>query len=251
MKTKYIKTLALLLGAGILGGCGENAWNDHLDGFKEPPVYSTTETVNYTLTAKDYSTIAGLSANKAIASAAGESDALKAIGTNACFASQEEAQKYLPAFLADSSFPYFTLNNGSSIKVSYALASGYSEEADAINAACPLYKVTEEDYQGAWGSDEDFISGFAPVTPASANLPKILLAAYPDAAAGDYVVASYAEASQNPIFSAVEGGDDVATSIEESFDADKGTFTMEDITFLLSTSPSPRDAHESRMPSSA
>ncbi|MDE6442925.1 MAG: choice-of-anchor J domain-containing protein [Muribaculaceae bacterium] len=230
MKTKYIKTLALLLGAGILGGCGENAWNDHLDGFKEPPVYSTTETVNYTLTAKDYSTIAGLSANKAIASAAGESDALKAIGTNACFASQEEAQKYLPAFLADSSFPYFTLNNGSSIKVSYALASGYSEEADAINAACPLYKVTEEDYQGAWGSDEDFISGFAPVTPASANLPKILLAAYPDAAAGDYVVASYAEASQNPIFSAVEGGDDVATSIEESFDADKGTFTMEDIT---------------------
>lgn len=230
MKTKYIKSLALLLGAGMLGGCGENAWNDHLDGFKEPDVYTKTETINYTLTASDYSTIAGLPANKTIATADGEADELKAIGTNACFASQEQAQKYLPAFLANSSFPYFALNNGSSVKVSYALASGYSAEADAINADCPLYRVTDEDYQNAWGSDEDFISGFAPVTPASANLPKILLGAYPDAAAGDYVLASYAEASQNPIFSAVSGGDDVPTSIEESFDADQGNFTMEDIT---------------------
>ncbi|MDE6792994.1 MAG: hypothetical protein K2J48_07925, partial [Muribaculaceae bacterium] len=167
MKTKYIKSLALLLGAGMLGGCGENAWNDHLDGFKEPDVYTKTETINYTLTETDYSTIAGLAANKTIAAADGEADALKAIGTNACFATQEQAQKYLPAFLANSSFPYFALNDGSSVKVSYALASGYSTEADAINANCPLYKVTDEDYQGAWGSDEDFISGFAPVTPAA------------------------------------------------------------------------------------
>lgn len=231
MKTRYIKSLALLLGAGLLGGCGENAWNDHLDGFKEPPVYSTTETVNYTLTTKDYATIAGLSANKSIATAAGESDALKAIGNNACFASQEEAQKYLPAFLADSSFPYFALNNGSSVKVTYALSEGYSEEVDAINAGCPLYKVKDAEYQAAWGSDEDFIIGFAPVTPASANLPKIISEAFPDAVEGDYVLASYLEASQNPVFTTVSGGEEeIPTTIEESFGSNQGDFKMEDIT---------------------
>ena len=229
MKSKYIRSLALLACTGLLGGCGENAWNDHLDGFKEPPVYSKTETVSYTLTVKDYSTIAGLAANKAIAAADGEDDALKAVGTNACFATPEQAEKYIPAFLSNSSFQYFALNDGSSVKVTYALSEGYSAEMDAINNACPLYRVSEADYQSAWGSDEDFISAFAPVTPASSALPKILLSAYPDAEAGDYVLASYAEASQNPIFSSVEGGD-APTTIEESFGADQGAFTTDDIT---------------------
>ncbi|MDE6755400.1 MAG: choice-of-anchor J domain-containing protein [Muribaculaceae bacterium] len=228
MKTRYIKSLAILLSAGMLGGCGENAWNDHLDGFKEPPVYSAVETVSYTLTAKDYSTLAGLKANTAIAEAAGESAELKAIGTNACFSSQEEARKYLPAFLADSSFPYFTLNNGSSIKVTYALSSGVSEAVDAINSDCPLYRVSDAEYQSAWGSDEDFISGFAPVTPAASNLPKILLGAFPDAEEGDYVLASYYESAQNPVFTTVEGND-VPTTIEEDFASDQMSFTIDDI----------------------
>lgn len=228
MKTTYLKSLAVILGAGLLSGCGENSWNNHLDGFEVPPVNSTVSTVSYTLTADDYSTISGLSANKSLATTDEEKDELKAIGTNACFASEEQARKYLPAFLADSSFPYFTLNNGSSIKVTYAVASGYSESVDAINAACKQYDVTEADYQTAWGSNEDFIDGFAPVTPAASNLPKILLAAYPDAAEGDYVVAAYQEAAQNPVFGNV-GEPSAPTTIEEDFASDQGAFTLENI----------------------
>ncbi|MDE5752047.1 MAG: hypothetical protein K2H88_05350, partial [Duncaniella sp.] len=75
-----------LLTAGLavaLTGCDENAWNDKLDGFEEPPTYSKVETVTYTLTAADYATIAKSSDNKALAEAAGEAEveALAAIGT--------------------------------------------------------------------------------------------------------------------------------------------------------------------------
>ncbi|MDE6299715.1 MAG: choice-of-anchor J domain-containing protein, partial [Muribaculaceae bacterium] len=230
MNSKYIKSLALFLGAGLLGGCGENAWNDHLDGFEVPPVYSQTETVNYTLTAKDYETIAGLKANKDMAAADGEANELKAIGTNAAFSSEEQARKYLPAFIADSSFPYFALNNGSSVKVTYALTSGYSEVADAINASCIRPLISTPQYMEAWGSDEDYIDAFAPVTPASAYIPGYLLSTYRDAVEGDYALVSYKEASQNPIFTTPDQEETTPTTIEESFGSDQGNFTIEDIT---------------------
>lgn len=230
MNSKYIKSLALILGGALLGGCGENAWNDHLDGFEVPPVYTETETVTYTLTAKDYETLAGLKANKDMAAADGESDALKAIGSNGAFASEEQARKYLPALIADSSFPYFTLNNGSSVKVTYALTAGYSETADAINTNCIRPLITTDQYKEAWGSDEDYIDAFAPVTPASAYIPGYLLATYRDAEEGDYALVSYKEASQNPIFTTPDQEETTPTTIEESFGTDQGNFTIEDIT---------------------
>lgn len=91
-----------LLAAGfalVLSGCDENEWNDKLDGFEVPPSYSKVETVNYTLTAADYATIASNSTNKSLAQAAGEEAvaALAAIGTNGAFASEADARLYLPA----------------------------------------------------------------------------------------------------------------------------------------------------------
>ena len=72
MKAKtYIKAaLALALGCAATA-CDENAWNNHLDGFKEnntdnPPV-EEVKTVEYTLTDAEYATIAGLAANKTLA----------------------------------------------------------------------------------------------------------------------------------------------------------------------------------------
>lgn len=67
MKISNIKTLSAIASAIMLTACGENSWNDQLDGFTVPPVYTATETVNYTLTDADYKTISGLDANKALA----------------------------------------------------------------------------------------------------------------------------------------------------------------------------------------
>lgn len=208
MKISNINPLLLMASAAILTGCGENAWNDKLDGFEVPPVYTTTETVNYTLTAADYKTIAGLAANKAIAEADGTTAELEAIGNNLCFATKAQARKYLPAFFAQSNFPYFTMNSGSSIKVEYAIGSGVSAETDAINAGTPELRLTKADYQEVWESETDFIEAFAPIKPAASYLPRYLRDTYDDAEAGAYAVVNYNEASENPIFGTVGGGED-------------------------------------------
>lgn len=225
MKNINFRSAAFLACAALMTGCGDNAWNNHLDGFEEVPVYSKTETVEYTLTADDYKTIAKI--NKSLAEADGEADALAAVGTNGCFATAEQARKYIPAFLSDSSFKYFALNNGSSIKVRYDLATNQPEEVLTINAGVKQYKVSEEDYQTAWGSTEDFISAFAPAAPASASLPGLLSAKYPDAQSGDYAVAEYNEAEQNPVFGSAS--ETPQTYIELSFKEGQGDFTIENV----------------------
>lgn len=206
MKNKKFISAAAGISAVMLAGCGENAWNDKLDGFQEPPVYSKTQTINYELTDADYATISGLAANKALATTDEAAAALKAIGTNKCFATDAEAHAYLPAFFEASTFPYFTLESGSTIKATYALATRTPEEVTAINTTTKEYRVTTDEYISAWGSDEDYIEAFAPMNPASANLPGILKSAYPDAVAGDYVLVNYNEATANPIFGSVSGG---------------------------------------------
>ncbi len=203
----------MIAGLAFMASCGENAWNDHLDGFQEPDVYAKTETVKYELTDADYTAISGLSANKSLATTEEEKKALAAIGTNKCFASEDEAHKYLPAFFSDSNFPYFTANNGSSISAVYAISASSSPAVTAINKSCPEYRVNAEEYKAAWGSDEDYIEAFAPMTPASSSLPSILLSAYPEAVEGDYAVANYNMATSNPIFGNVSAGEYEMTSV--------------------------------------
>ena len=218
----------MLAGVLALTGCSENAWNDKLDGFKEPSVYDKTENIDYTLTAADYKTIASNSTNKSLAAEAGEEAALAAIGTNGYFSSAAEARKYLPAFISNSSFPYFTLNNGSSVKITYDLVTNQPEEVLAINAGVKNYTVSEADYQEAWGSEENYVNAFAPITPADASIPSILKAQYPDAVKGDYAVVAYAMSATNPVF----GGEAVkepTVYIEESFGESQGDFTIENI----------------------
>ncbi len=227
MKINNIKSVAFLAGAIMMTACGENAWNDHLDGFKEPPVYSKTETVDYSLTEADYKTIANNSTNKTLAEQAGESAELTAIGNNGYFSTAEQARKYLPAFISSSSFPYFTLDNGSSIKVSYNLATNQPEEVKRIDAGVATYTVAEEDYQVAWGSTEDYIKGFAPQTPASASLPGILKNVVSDPSDGDYAVISYEEAAVNPVFGG--GSTEPTVYIDQTFAENMDGFSMENV----------------------
>lgn len=207
MKTKIYIPLAALCGIAMMTGCDENAWNDHLDGFDSNFNPTQVETINYTLSDDDYAAIASNSTNKKIAEAAGNSKALSALSGNRYFTDKITAEQYVPAFLASTSSKFYTLSNGSAIKVTYNMAVGQPEEVTEAAAATQL-KVRDDFYKAnVWESDENYISAFAPDKPASKFLPKFLLEQLPDAQEGDYAVVSYAQADQNPIFGNVGGGD--------------------------------------------
>ncbi len=184
-----------------LASCSENSWNNHyLDGFESGVDYEDAIEATYTITASDYSTIASLMGN--VASTDEEKTAAKAIGKNLYFnkTGVYPAQVALPEFFDSSSFAYYYASNGSTVDVTYQEAANVPAKLYAI-AGASTYNFSKADYQTAWGSEEDFINGFAPMLSASSNIPSILASAYPAAADGSYVVVSYNEASENPIFS--------------------------------------------------
>lgn len=207
MKTKIYIPLAALCGIAMMTGCDENAWNDHLDGFDSNFNPTQVETINYTLTDEDYVAIANNSTNKQIAKEAGNSKALENLSKNLYFTDKITAQEYVPAFLASTNSQFYTLSNGSAIKVTYKMAVGLPEEVTEAVGATEV-RVRDDFYKAnVWESDENYISAFAPDKPASKFLPKFLLEQLPDAQEGDYAVVSYAQADQNPIFGNVGGGD--------------------------------------------
>ena len=207
MKTKIYIPLAALCGIAMMTGCDENAWNDHLDGFDSNFNPTQVETINYTLTDEDYVAIANNSTNKQIAKEAGNSKALENLSKNLYFTDKITAQEYVPAFLASTNSQFYTLSNGSAIKVTYKMAVGLPEEVTEAVGATEV-RVRDDFYKAnVWESDENYISAFAPDKPASKFLPKFLLEQLPDAQEGDYAVVSYAQADQNPIFGNVGGSD--------------------------------------------
>ena len=207
MKTNIYIPLAALCGIAMMTGCDENAWNDHLDGFDSNFNPTQVETINYTLTNDDYVAIANNSTNKQIAKAAGNSKALENLSKNLYFTDKITAQEYVPAFLASTNSQFYTLSNGSAIKVTYKMAVGLPEEVTEAVGATEV-RVRDDFYKAnVWESDENYISAFAPDKPASKFLPKFLLEQLPAAQEGDYAVVSYAQADQNPIFGNVGGGD--------------------------------------------
>lgn len=200
-----MKSIIFPLGAAAtaiiaLASCSENYWNDHeLDGFKVPEI-TDVQTIDYTMTATDYATLAANSTNKALAGDALAAQ-LKAVGTQCYFTEQITAREYVPALLSDPSFPYFTLTDGSAIKLTYRTATGLPEDVQ-LAAASASYVVTDEEYQSAWESDNDYVAAFAPSKPASKFVPSILAQAFPDAKDGDLVVVSYQESATDPVFNA-------------------------------------------------
>ena len=201
MKKYIIKSLIFAGGILALTSCDENSWNDKLDGFETPEI-TDVQTIEYTMTAANYATLASNSTNVALA---GDENAaaLKAVGTQGYFSGAITAAKYIPAYLNDSSFPYFTLDNGSSIKVTYNVWEGQPEIVSEL-AAADTYTVTEADYQSVWGSETDYTEAFAPSHTASASLPKVLASAFPSATSGDYVIVSYNTSSTDPVFTTTE-----------------------------------------------
>lgn len=227
MKTKaYIRLLfaaAVTLGAA---GCDENSWNDNLDGFDEiddAPI-TDVQSVEYTLTDEDYAAIASNSTNNSLAGDEGK-DALKAVGTKKMFSADAPAAKYVPAYLTSTAFPYFTLNQGSAVKLTFNQALPVSETVEAASAPQTL-TVSDDYYQYVWDSDENFINAFAPSKPAADYLPEFL-SDEADANDGLYAIVQYKVAAQDPVF----GGGEPAGPVEifsQTFTEDLGAFTIED-----------------------
>lgn len=198
---KYINRLVVLSGCAMaLVACDENSWNEDLNGF-DAPVKSETQNIDYTMTTVDYATLAGLSTAKA--HAGDKANELKAVGSQAYFTEAIPAEEYIPFFLAQERFPYFTLDNGSVVRVTYNTTAGQPDVVvGAVNAE--KYTVSTDDYIAAWGDSENYTEAFAPSASAARNLPKILKSAYPDAAEGDYVIVNYNEAANDPVFNTPE-----------------------------------------------
>ncbi len=204
MKKNIFNTLIAGACVVALASCDDNSWNnEHLNGFDDDPAITDVQSIEYTLTDADYGYIASNSANRATAEAAGLSDALKAVGTQHYFTSEITAKDYIPAYLGDAKFPYFVLDNGSAVKVTYKVATNLPEEVTAA-AAAQQYDVTDADYQAVWGNEEDYVASFTPSHSAEKNIPAILKSAYPDAQAGQYVIVNYNNATSEPVFGGVE-----------------------------------------------
>lgn len=236
---KYIITSFL---AGIatiaLTGCGENSWNDkNLDGFEGEVNYNKAVSGTYTLTSDDYAAISksmlALATNKA------DSTEAKAIASNCYFDKNGTfpASVALPPFMETATFPYYLASNGSYTDISYAECDTVPAEISAI-AGADTYKLTRDDYVIAWGSNEDYIQAFAPMTPASEKLPEILKDAFDDAEEGQYAIVTYDEASENPIF--LSGETPVVEIYSEPFNENQGAFVIydanipEDLTYVWS-----------------
>lgn len=201
---KYILNTVIVSGLMIAASsCDDNSWNNQLDGFEENKTIVDIQTLEYTLTDTDYANLAGNSTNKALANEDGVSKELTAVGTQHYFTDVITARKYVPAFLSDPDFTYFTLSDGSALKLTYNVATALPEEITAIGAAAQ-YTVSEEDYMQVWGSEEDYTLAFAPSKPADKNIPTVLKNAYPDAVNGDYIIVNYNNATTDPTFGATE-----------------------------------------------
>ncbi|MDE6556159.1 MAG: hypothetical protein K2K55_04260, partial [Duncaniella sp.] len=201
---KYINRFALLSGCAlVLTACGDNAWNDHLDGFESTEGATGTEnvqTLNYTLTADDYLMISNSAANKTLA---GEENAkaLAAVATQGYLTDVITAQDYIPALLSNPNFPYFTLDNGSAVNVTYRFGEAIPAQVTDM-AGAAKYTVTDEDYQTVWGSENDYTAAFAPSHTAAASIPELLKTKFPAAADGDYVIVNYNTSAVDPVFTA-------------------------------------------------
>ncbi len=228
MKSNILfKSLVAVAVATTFAGCDENDWNNDLDGFKDAnnSIVTNTQTIEYTLTDADYSAIASNSTNVALAGDELKS-ALSAVGTRKAFSEQITAAAYVPAFLNSSSFSYFTLTDGSAVKLTYKVSEGLPTELNDV-AAAQTYTLTEADYQGAWDSEDNFISAFAPSHMATKYVPGILAKAGLDAD-NAYCLVTYNESAQEPVFGNVGGNEAAAfepTSVIGSVELN-GSYTI-------------------------
>lgn len=183
----------------VLASCNDNSWNDHLDGFEADPAPTDVQSLDYTLTDADYARVAANRFNKVIAAKAGVEKQLSNVGTQHYFTDVITPREYIPNLLTDSLFKYFTLSKGSSLKLTYNIATNLPEEVEAIKAATE-YILDDTDYQFVYGSSTDYAASLSPSHNASKSIPKVLSDRFDDAEAGTYVIVNYNNSEVDPVF---------------------------------------------------
>jgi len=192
MKIKNIIALALI-GGVALTGCDYNA--DNFEGLDEKIELTDVQTLEYTLTDSDYTTLSEKASSISSANAA----ALKAVGTAKAFSAENPASELIPYYLAYNGGRFYTLSDGSSIKVTYNNRVDAPEIITAMSAATG-YTLSDDDYKAVWGSDKDYVST---LTPATVNkLSKVIPSEGIEA--GSYVAVTYNYAASEPQFDAPE-----------------------------------------------
>lgn len=164
------------------GGCEYN--DENFEGLQNGTVATDVKTLEYTLTEADYSSIAGLAANKALAGEENKS-ALEAMGKNKYFTPTITPKIYIPAWLAST---YPTADNTSTIKVTSNVTEELPEELAAVQAASE-YTLKGDDYKAAW--EDGTVKFFTPSKPAEDFVPAILADAIESPEAGDMAMVTY------------------------------------------------------------
>ena len=193
-----------------LTACDENSWNnDYLDGFEEPEI-SNVQTITKDLTAADYTAIAKLKANIAIAQKldaenGGGDKYLNALAAvkNGYFSDLATAKDYLPAFLdslqTNNNAGLIGLSNGSRMKVNYATTANLPEVVAGIAGAVE-YTFTEDDYsEYIWEGEDDWVDAVTPSHPVNKYITRILSDAI-GKTEGQYAIVTYNVAQQDPNF---------------------------------------------------
>lgn len=219
MKNIFIKSVLALGMVASMAACNENSWNNQLEGFKdfENQPITDKQSVEYTLSEADYKAIASNATNKALADEIfsklveennGDSTVAKqfkkefaAIGTTFKFTSLATAKDFVPAYLASTSFPYFTLTTNSAVKLTYNETVNTPAEYTEAAASFQTFAIDSEMYQGdVWESDENYINGFCYSKKPENYIAKILKNAEVNPAAGKYCIVNYDYATQEPVF---------------------------------------------------
>ena len=188
---KYFYFSAIAL-AGLLSACDDN----YVDKFDIDYTTTDVKSMDYTLTASDYSTIASNATNQEIALAKDPETqkyvtALNAVKTNRYFTDDAPADEYIPALLAAK---YPNADTGSKFNVTYntyVAPSAYLGDLTNISS----YTLTSDDYNNVWGSK---VEAFFLSPQSVSKIPAILAEANPDAVSGDLMVVNYAYSSTEP-----------------------------------------------------
>lgn len=176
---KYIKSIIGLVALGsLLVSCDVN---DNFEGYDELAMPSDVKTIEYTLTAEDYTTIAKDKRNKELAG----TRSLDFIKNNAAFCDTLPAATYVPALL-DAMYP--TADNTSVIQVSYNFQNDLPEDMLAITKA-QKYALSAEDYKAANASDVE--THLVKVD----TLAKFLAPKYDDMPVGNTLFVTYKDAA--------------------------------------------------------
>ncbi len=189
MNKNIIKSLLTFAAAALVcAGCEVDDYNEtYLDGWEPAGGITDVQNITLALADADYAAIASNKTNQSIASEAGASNILAAIGTNKYFATKDDAAKYIPAYIAAN---YSTLDDNSTAVVTYTCAVDMPENLVAMNA---MKEIKELDYGKIWGEGK----GIEYLTPATESK---LTDALPTKGlkAGDYVAVTYQYAETEP-----------------------------------------------------